>query len=49
VDDVRYRASVVAHARSGTLAPAVETMLWYYAKGRPKEMVEFSGRSRSGR
>jgi hypothetical protein len=24
-------------------SPAVETMLWYYAHGKPKEMVEHHG------
>ncbi len=34
----------MAAARARTLPPAVETMLWHYAKGKPKEQVEHSGR-----
>ena len=40
VDDPQYRARLVERARAGALAPAVETMLWHYAKGRPREIIE---------
>lgn len=46
VDDPAYQASVRARALSGELAPAVETMLWHYAKGKPKELVVHSGEIR---
>jgi hypothetical protein len=32
----------LALALQGKLAPAMETMLWHYAKGKPKEHVELS-------
>ncbi len=44
VDDPVYRTELMAAARARTLPPAVETMLWHYAKGKPKEQVEHSGR-----
>ena len=43
VDDPAYRAGLVRRARAGKLAPAVETMLWYYAKGKPTDTVEHRG------
>jgi len=39
VDDPTYRARLLDDLRKRKLAPAVETMLWYYAKGKPKETV----------
>ena len=39
VDDPDYRQNLMARARAGTLPPAVETLLWYYAWGRPIERV----------
>lgn len=39
VDDPAYRKKLVSRARQGKLAPAVECMLWHYAKGKPKETV----------
>lgn len=41
VDDGIYRRNLLKAMRKRTVAPAVETMLWYYAKGKPKERVEF--------
>ena len=35
VDDPQYRKKLLARARAGTLPPAVECMLWHYAKGKP--------------
>lgn len=32
-----YQASLVLRAKLGTLPPAVETMLWHYAYGKPAE------------
>ena len=43
VDDPAYRKKLLAAARARKLAPAVETMLWHYAKGKPKEQVEHAG------
>jgi hypothetical protein len=40
IDDPEYRRSLAERLRSGKLAPAVECMLWYYAKGKPKEAIE---------
>ena len=40
VDDPTYRARLLARMRNGTVPPGVEQMLWYYAKGKPKERVE---------
>lgn len=41
MDDPRYRAALKKRLIAGTLAPAVETMLWFYSKGKPKDRVEF--------
>lgn len=41
VDDPTYRTNLARRLRAGTLAPAMETMLWYYAKGKPIERHEF--------
>jgi hypothetical protein len=43
VDDPAYQATIRQRAMRGKLAPAVECMLWYYAKGKPKELLEHSG------
>jgi hypothetical protein len=43
VEDPIYRESLKARLQSGDLAPAVESMLWHYAYGKPKEQVELSG------
>ena len=40
LDDPTYRTNLTARARAGTLAPAVEAMLWHYAFGRPRESLE---------
>lgn len=40
VDDPAYRARLLADLRERKVAPAIEAMLWYYAKGKPKEIVE---------
>lgn len=42
VDDSEYRRNLLEAARKRELAPAVETMLWHYAHGKPKEQVEHS-------
>jgi hypothetical protein len=43
IEDPMYRKRLLADLRERKLRPAVECMLWYYAKGKPKEMVEHSG------
>jgi hypothetical protein len=43
IEDPVYRKKLLADLRQRKLRPAVECMLWYYAKGKPKEMVEHSG------
>ena len=43
VDDPAYRKKLIARAKAGELAPAIEAMLWHYAYGKPKEQVEHSG------
>jgi hypothetical protein len=40
VDDPVYRRNLAQRAMDGKLAPAVEALLWYYAKGKPKEIVD---------
>lgn len=37
VDDPAYRRSLGKWLRTGKLSPAMECLLWYYAKGKPKE------------
>jgi len=43
VDDPTYRTKLIARAKAGELAPAIEAMLWHYAYGKPKELFEHSG------
>lgn len=38
-----YQASLKARLEAGELAPAVETMLWYYVHGKPRETVAVEG------
>ena len=40
VDDPEYRRRLGERLRAGELSPAVECMLWHYAKGKPKEEVQ---------
>ena len=40
VDDPVYQAKLRRRAIAGTLSPAIESMLWYYAKGKPKEHLD---------
>lgn len=39
VDDPVYQRNLLTRARAGNLAPAVEMMLWQYARGRPADQV----------
>jgi hypothetical protein len=43
VEDEQYRARLLADFRARKIRPAVEVMIWAYAKGRPVESVEHSG------
>jgi hypothetical protein len=43
IEDPIYRVRLLQDLRNRDIRPAVECMLWYYAKGKPKEMVEHSG------
>jgi len=43
IEDPIYRQCLLEDLRTRNIRPAVECMLWYYAKGKPKEMVEHSG------
>ena len=40
VDDPEYREKLKERLLAGKLPPAIEAMLWHYAHGRPKDMVE---------
>ncbi len=42
LDSEEYRCSLIARAHSGTLAPAIEKMLWAYRFGVPVKKVEIS-------
>ena len=40
VDDRTYRAALRKRLIAGKLAPAVECMLWWYAKGKPTDRLD---------
>jgi len=40
VDDVAYRAALRKRLIGGKLAPALECMLWWYAKGKPTDRLD---------
>jgi hypothetical protein len=40
IDDPKYRRRLGERLRDGDLSPAVECMLWHYAKGKPKDEVQ---------
>jgi hypothetical protein len=42
IDDPAYQARLRSRAVTGKLSPAVECMLWYYAKGKPIERREIT-------
>jgi len=39
IDDPAYRENLLQRARTGQLSPAMEALMWAYAKGKPKEDV----------
>lgn len=43
VDDPKYLKALRARLLAGECPPPVETMLWHYAYGKPKESLELSG------
>jgi hypothetical protein len=43
VDDKIYRANLLIAMRNREVAPGVEQMLWYFAKGKPKDTVVVDG------
>lgn len=43
VDDPEYREALKERLIAGRCHAAVETMLWYYAKGKPKETIALEG------
>jgi hypothetical protein len=42
IDDPAYQSKLRRRAIAGTLSPAIEALLWHYAKGKPKDYVELS-------
>ena len=42
VDDPQYRQKLPHDMRKRRVLPAVETMLWYFAKGKPVERHEIA-------
>jgi uncharacterized protein YdeI (BOF family) len=43
VDDPIYRRTLARDMRARTVQPAIESLLWHYAKGKPKDVVEITG------
>ena len=43
VDDPVYRDRLKARLLAGRLPPALECLLWHYAKGKPKDELEVAG------
>lgn len=43
VDDPVYRRKLATDLRKRKVHPAIESMLWHYAKGKPKETVALEG------
>lgn len=44
IEDPVYLAALATRMRKGRCAPAVECLVWYYARGKPKEMMSVQGR-----
>jgi len=40
VDSPEYRARLKAQAIAGELPPQIEAMLWHYAKGKPRDVLQ---------
>jgi hypothetical protein len=43
IDDPVYRAKLRRDLRARKVSPPIEQMLWAYAKGKPKDVVELQG------
>lgn len=43
VDSPKYRAKLKRDLENRDVAPAIEQMLWYFAKGKPKETIVHEG------
>jgi hypothetical protein len=43
VDNPEYRTNLQQAMIDRTVAPMIEAMLWYYAKGKPKETIVVDG------
>jgi hypothetical protein len=44
IDDPIYREQLALDMQTRKVSPAIEQMLWAYAFGRPKDVIEFDGR-----
>jgi hypothetical protein len=44
VEEHGYRERLKLRMQIGKIAPAVETMVWHYAYGKPVETVELTGK-----
>ena len=40
VDDPLYLAKLTEDLRARKVSPAIEEMIWHYAKGKPKDVIE---------
>lgn len=45
IDDLEYQKKFKARFIAGELAPQLEAMVWYYAKGKPKETLQVESNS----
>lgn len=43
IDDPAYRKNLAKRLKAGKAAPAVEALMWHYAKGKPVERHEVGG------
>ena len=43
IESPSYQTSFRTRFEAGTLAPALETMAWHYAYGKPSETVQIGG------
>ena len=42
VDDLEYRKRLKDRLLSGKMAPALETLLWHYAYGKPRDTLDIT-------
>jgi hypothetical protein len=43
IDDPIYRQTLLDRAQTGQLPPAIEVLMWHYAKGKPREQEPMPG------